>query len=341
LPATSREARERALELLYEAEAKELHPAEVVAGLPVQPAPYAAELAEGVGDHVELLDHLVGAKARGWTVARMPAVDRTLLRLAGYELVFHRDLPIAVVIDEAVELARTFSTDSSPKFVNGVLAAVARDVRDGGTWAGAAAPSTLVLDMDGVLRHWDPDGLRQADEALGLPEGTIAAVAFEAERLDRAMTGRLTWDSWVDEIAVATAEAHGCDRDEVARLWAAQTFTIDDEVRDLAEAVRVAGRRVACFSNASTRLEEDLDAAGVTAVFDVVVNSSVLGRAKPDPDAFAAAADAIGAHPGSCLFVDDRPENVHGALAAGMPAAVFRGPERLRAVLARTGLLPA
>ena len=101
-----------------------MHPADVIAALPVAPVPYAVALAEGVGDHVELLDHLIGGRARGWTVARMPAVDRALLRLGTYELAFEPDQPEGIVISEAVELATRFSTDDSPKFVNGVLAAV-------------------------------------------------------------------------------------------------------------------------------------------------------------------------------------------------------------------------
>src|SRR5688500_11085806 len=95
-----REARERALELLYESEAKGVHPAEVIEVLPVPPHDYAAALAEGVGDHRDLLDHVIGERARGWTVARMPAVDRALLRLATYELTFAPDLPTGVAIDE-------------------------------------------------------------------------------------------------------------------------------------------------------------------------------------------------------------------------------------------------
>ena len=118
-----REARERALELLYESEAKDVHPSEVIDALPIEPHDYAVELADGVGDHRDLLDHVVGERARGWTVKRMPAVDRALLRLATYELTF-TDLPTGVVIDEAVELARSLSTDDSPPYVNGVLGAI-------------------------------------------------------------------------------------------------------------------------------------------------------------------------------------------------------------------------
>jgi N utilization substance protein B len=67
--------------------------------------------------------------ANGWTIARMPVIDRNVLRMAVYELSYSRDVPVAVVINEAVELAKTFSTDDSGRFVNGVLSAISKVVR--------------------------------------------------------------------------------------------------------------------------------------------------------------------------------------------------------------------
>jgi N utilization substance protein B len=124
-----REARERALALLYEAEAKGIAPDDLLAGLPVAPDPFAVELVTGVGDTVEELDKHIGAVAKGWTVARMPAIDRALLRVGCYELLHSPDTPTAVVINEAVELAGRFSTDDSGRFVNGVLSKLAKDLR--------------------------------------------------------------------------------------------------------------------------------------------------------------------------------------------------------------------
>lgn len=123
------EARERALGLLYEAEAKALAPADVLAALPIAPDPLVLLLVEGVERERERIDALITAHAKGWTMARMAQVDRTVLRIATYELVDRPDVPVAVVLDEAVELAKRFSTDDSGRFVNGVLAAIARQVR--------------------------------------------------------------------------------------------------------------------------------------------------------------------------------------------------------------------
>jgi N utilization substance protein B len=124
-----REARERALALLYEAEAKSQAPAEVVAALPVEAEPFAVELVVGVGEHVDEVDAMIRAYAKGWSLERMPSIDRQLLRIGVYELMFRPDVPTGAVINEAVSLAKSFSTDDSPRFVNGLLSAVAADER--------------------------------------------------------------------------------------------------------------------------------------------------------------------------------------------------------------------
>ncbi len=124
-----REARERALALLYEAETKGMPPSAVLDALPVPPDPFAAELVRGVGETSTTLDEHIGAVSRGWTVARMPALDRALLRVGCYELLYEPDTPTAVIINEAVELAGRFSTDDSGRFVNGVLSKLAADLR--------------------------------------------------------------------------------------------------------------------------------------------------------------------------------------------------------------------
>ena len=125
MPARSK-ARKRALDLLYEAE---LRGEPVLALLDQRAAdasppvvPYAAQLVRGVQEHRERIDELLAAHAEGWTLERMPAVDRNILRIGVYELLWADDVPDAVVISEAVQLARSLSTDASPAFVNGLLA---------------------------------------------------------------------------------------------------------------------------------------------------------------------------------------------------------------------------
>jgi N utilization substance protein B len=126
-----REARERALELLYESYAKSVSVDDVLSGLAVRPDPYAEEVVRGVAARADEIDALISSHAKGWTLERMPVLDRTLLRIAVFELLARPDVPVAVVISEAVELAKRYSTDDSGRFVNGVLSAAAADVRSG------------------------------------------------------------------------------------------------------------------------------------------------------------------------------------------------------------------
>jgi N utilization substance protein B len=126
-------ARKRAVDLLFEAEARSLTPAEVVesrtqlahstAG--VDPlSPYAETVARGVTEHAAHIDDLISSHLQGWTLTRLPAVDRAILRVAVWELLYAADVPEPVAVDEAVELAKELSTDDSPGFVNGVLGQV-------------------------------------------------------------------------------------------------------------------------------------------------------------------------------------------------------------------------
>jgi transcription antitermination protein NusB len=124
-----REARERAVSLLYEAEVKGQAPAEVLAGLPVVPDRYVTDLVRGVGEHRARIDELIAGHAIDWSLERMPSVDRNILRMAVFELLERPDVPSSAVLAEAVDLAARFGTDESSRFVNGLLASVARAVR--------------------------------------------------------------------------------------------------------------------------------------------------------------------------------------------------------------------
>lgn len=128
---TRRQARELALSLLYEADTKSAAPADVLAEFPIDPDPFAADLVAGVGEHQAEVDDLIRRFAKDWTIDRMPVVDRNLLRIGIYELLQRPDVPTAVVISEAVELARRYSTEESGRFVNGMLGRIAEEVRAG------------------------------------------------------------------------------------------------------------------------------------------------------------------------------------------------------------------
>ena len=128
-PAPRHQSRERALTLLYEAELKGERPESVLAALPMAPDPYVTTLVTAVGERMGEIDAMLGDAAIGWDVDRMAVVDRNVLRLAAAELLACDDVPTAVILNEAVDLASAFSTDDSGRFVNGVLATVAVAVR--------------------------------------------------------------------------------------------------------------------------------------------------------------------------------------------------------------------
>jgi N utilization substance protein B len=121
-------ARKRALDVLFEAEMRrepvlELL-AERVAAADPPVSDYAAELVRGVHEHADQIDSLLAENARGWTLDRMPAVDRNILRIGAYELLWNDAVPDAVAISEAVTLVGELSTDESGSFVNGLLARI-------------------------------------------------------------------------------------------------------------------------------------------------------------------------------------------------------------------------
>ena len=127
-----RKARKRALDVLYEADIRARPIPEVLAAAieriePPRPEHlgYAIALAEGVAAHQDRIDELISSYAEGWTLDRMPVVDRNLARIAVFELIYNDEIDKAVAITEAVELAETLSTDDSPRFLNGILGRIA------------------------------------------------------------------------------------------------------------------------------------------------------------------------------------------------------------------------
>jgi N utilization substance protein B len=157
-------ARKRAIDVLYESDLRGADPLTTLrervelADPPVNP--FTVEVVEGVQRHRRGIDDILTAYSDGWSIDRMPGVDRAVLRLGVYELLWGAATPDAVIIDEAVELAKSLSTDESPRFVNGVLARVLRDrsllttaepVRESATAPGAdSTPATDIVELPRV-----------------------------------------------------------------------------------------------------------------------------------------------------------------------------------------------
>ncbi|TML29598.1 MAG: transcription antitermination factor NusB [Actinobacteria bacterium] len=127
-----RKARKRALDVLYEADLRDAAILDTLTAAVARTEPprppyldYTVTLVEGVAAHRDRIDELIGSYAEGWTLERMPPVDRNLARIAVFELLYAEDIDDPVAISEAVELAKQLSTDDSPRFLNGVLGRIA------------------------------------------------------------------------------------------------------------------------------------------------------------------------------------------------------------------------
>lgn len=193
----------------------------------------------------------------------------------------------------------------------------------------------LLIDLDGVVRTWDPQRLAAVERDHGVTEGSVAAAAFGGDSaLREAVVGRITDDEWRADVvrrlepvcgtAVATA---------VVAAWSCDAGSVDAAALGVVRSARAAGWRVGLMTNATTRLRDDLRALDLTDEFDVIVSSAEVGLAKPDTRAFVVACERLAVPPRGCVFVDDTSSNVAAAADAGLAAYVYEGAPRLAEVL--------
>lgn len=187
-------------------------------------------------------------------------------------------------------------------------------------------PSVVLFDFDGVIRHWRADVTDALDRDMGLEVGTLERLAHAVPEHDLGVLGKVTFDDWCHAVtrALESVVPPGAAAGAVEQ-WRGYRGDIDDRMVTLIKVIR-GSARVGLVSNAHDCLFTDLRVLGVDGLFDHVVCSAVVGRAKPDPAVYAAAAVAFAVEPHECVFVDDRAENVQGALKAGMHAEQFRDP---------------
>ncbi|WP_226961806.1 MULTISPECIES: HAD-IA family hydrolase [Streptomyces] len=192
----------------------------------------------------------------------------------------------------------------------------------------------MLCDLDGVLRHWDPGLMSGLEREYGLAPGSFSRAAFRPERLLPAVTGAVTDEEWREAVAADLAPACGARTRARALVaaWTETPGTVDAEVLALLTSVR---RRVpvVLVTNATTRLDADLAALGLTGAVDAVVNSAREGVAKPEPEIFRIAAGRAGVPAGRCLFVDDTAGHVTAARRLGMTGLHHRDNAALRRAL--------
>ncbi|WP_240506217.1 HAD family hydrolase [Thermoactinospora rubra] len=178
----------------------------------------------------------------------------------------------------------------------------------------------ILCDFDGVLRHHDLSVQADIERRYGMASGTLLGVALAPEVVTPAILGRITEEEW----RAAIAEALGGDERarRIAAEFAEVPSWIDEEVRSLLAKAQE-HVPIVLVTNATTKLEEDLERLGLAYFADAVVSSARVGVAKPDRRIFEIAAKEAGAAPERCLFVDDSPANVEAARALGMTGVHF------------------
>jgi putative hydrolase of the HAD superfamily len=195
-----------------------------------------------------------------------------------------------------------------------------------------ARPTALLVDLDGVLRRWDPEVPARIEAAHGLPQGSLEKTAMDWSRLLPAITGEVRNEGWM----AGVAEALGAP--EAVAEWQRYRGEVDPDVLAFVREARDAGVPVAIATNATDHLDADLEALVLTGEVDAVINSSVVGAHKPTREFFAAAAEALRTLPDRMLLVDDSDRFVRGARVVGLSAYRWNGPSDLPYLRAALGL---
>lgn len=192
----------------------------------------------------------------------------------------------------------------------------------------------VLCDIDGVIRFYDSDVLAGLEERAGLPPGTTERIGFAPQHAERLVLGRMTREEWARAIVAALVpDVPLAEARALARALTHAEARVDGAVVTL---LRRARERcpVVLVSNATPWLDDDLALLGLHDLADGVVNSSLVGVAKPDARIYEIAAERAGVPVDRCLFVDDREENVAAAAALGMTAVLHRSAPGLERALA-------
>jgi putative hydrolase of the HAD superfamily len=197
----------------------------------------------------------------------------------------------------------------------------------------------LLIDLDGVLRRWDPAPMIAVELEYGLKPAALLETAMSWDIYRPAMTGELTDAEWMGLVAQRLPLEPDAAAAAVAD-WQRHRGEVDQDALAFIRGVRAAGRPVGLATNATDRLRGDLDALGLTAEFDVIISSAEQRVHKPAPEYFQRACELIGMPPGQILFVDDDDRVIRGARAAGLYGYRWTGPHHV-AYLRKALDLPA
>ncbi len=186
----------------------------------------------------------------------------------------------------------------------------------------------MLIDLDGVLRRWDPTVQAAVEKSYGLEPGVLLGTAMSWDLLRPAVAGEITDAEWMQLVAARLPLPEDDAKRAVAE-WQRHRGTVDPEVLAFVREVRAAGRPVGLATNATDLLRGDLAQLGLTDEFDAVLSSYELKVHKPAPEFFERACAALNVEPPWVLFVDDDDRAVRGARVAKLPALRWTGPHDL------------
>lgn len=192
-------------------------------------------------------------------------------------------------------------------------------------------PTTVLLDLDGVIRHFDPHRVAAIETRHGLADGTLHGTAFESELLEQVVTGRIRRSDWIEEVGARVGHP----------LAASECFAdhgiVDESMLAEVDSLRSQGVVVAVLTNGTDTIPAEMAALGIDSRFDAIFNSAELGVAKPDRLAFETVCSRLQVEPPEVLFTDDSASKLKGAIEIGMTAHLFEGVDAFRQHLSDAG----
>ncbi|TFV99905.1 HAD family hydrolase [Leifsonia flava] len=190
----------------------------------------------------------------------------------------------------------------------------------------------VLFDLDGVIRHFDPDNVADIEHKHGLAIGSIEGVAFATPLVEEVTTGRITRADWVRQVSELVGNV------SAAEEWGVQPAVLDEAVLDLSDEVRSLGLRTAVLTNGTDTIPDEVAALGIASRFDAIFNSADIGFVKPDVRAFGHVLDALSVTGAEVFFTDDSASKLKGADSLLMRTHLFEGVGDLRDHLIAAGV---
>ncbi|MCH8230837.1 MAG: HAD-IA family hydrolase [Chloroflexi bacterium] len=196
----------------------------------------------------------------------------------------------------------------------------------------------VFFDFDGVLRNWEYDQ-ESLDAVFGIPIDVFREVAFAPENVVPAVRGEITDEEWRANVGrILKTRFPGRDVEGALEFWSGRTGELAIEVLEIVRECK-SKLPVALMTNATSKLNQDLESLGIANLFDHVINASEVGSVKPESEIYLYALKLVGIEPHEAFFTDDMPENVEMAAQLGYVGHVFETPEGLRTALTKAGVL--